>query len=250
MRSHTSLSLIRTSRLRTTLCASAMALAASWAQAADVNPVLLNQSEFRLLSEDMGSVLSYKPMIPAEGLGVTGFDVGVAVTGTKLQNHAIWEKASNGSSVEATLPIATLRVHKGLPFDIDIGGSFAKVPSTNIQILGGELRWAFLPGSTVTPALALRASVSSLSGVDNLNLRTTGLDVSISKGFAFVTPYAGAGIVKVKSKPNAPGLVSESFNQNKVFAGVNLNFGLTNLVFEGDKTGEATSYGVKFGLRF
>ena len=91
---------------------------------------------------------------------------------------------------------------------------------------------------------------SQLSGLDNHKLRTTGHDVSISKGFAFLTPYAGAGIVNVKSKPDAPGLVSESFNQNKVFAGVNLDFGLANLVFEGDKTGEATSYGVKFGLRF
>jgi hypothetical protein len=243
MRSHTSF-------ISPSLVAGAMALAASWAQAADVNPVLLTQPEFRLLSEDMGAVLSFKPMIPAESMGITGFDVGVAVTGTKLENRAIWEKASNGSSVEATLPIATVRVHKGLPFDIDIGGSFAKVPSTNIQILGGELRWAILPGSTITPALAVRASVSELSGVDNLSLRTTGLDVSISKGFAFLTPYVGAGIVNVKSKPDAPGLVSESFRQNKVFAGMNLNFGLVNLVLEGDKTGEATSYGVKLGLRF
>jgi hypothetical protein len=243
MRSHTSF-------ISPSLVVGAMALAASWAQAADVNPVLLTQPEFRLLSEDMGAVLSFKPMIPAESMGITGFDVGVALTGTKLENRAIWEKASNGSSVEATLPIATVRVHKGLPFDIDIGGSFAKVPSTNIQILGGELRWAILPGSTITPALAVRASVSELSGVDNLSLRTTGLDVSISKGFAFLTPYVGAGIVNVKSKPDAPGLVSESFRQNKVFAGMNLNFGLVNLVLEGDKTGEATSYGVKLGLRF
>jgi hypothetical protein len=230
--------------------ACALALAAPWAQAADVNPVLLNQAEFRLLSEDMGSVVAFKPMIPSESMGISGFDMGVAISGTKLQNHAIWEKAANGSSIPTTLPVPMLRVHKGLPYDFDIGGSFAKVPSTNIQILGGELRWAFLPGSTVSPALALRASVSAVSGVDNLSLRTAGLDVSISKGFAFLTPYAGAGIVNVKSKPDVPGLASESFSQSKVFAGLNLNFGLTNLVLETDKTGKATSYGVKLGLRF
>ena len=66
------------------------------------------------------------------------------------------------------------------------------------------------------------------------------------------TPTDGltAGTVKVKSTPDGAGLASESFSQSKVFGGVNLNFGLANVVFEGDKTGKATSYGMKFGLRF
>jgi hypothetical protein len=29
-----------------------------------------------------------------------------------------------------------------------------------------------------------------------------------------------------------------------------MNFGVTNLAFEGDRTGEATSYGAKLGFRF
>jgi hypothetical protein len=101
------------------------------------------------------------------------------------------------------------------------------------------------------PAVALRASVSKLSGVDQLGLRTTGLDVSVSKGFALLTPYAGVGTVRVKSDPAAgTGLTAESASLTKVFAGLNLNFGLTNLALETDKTGDATSYGVKFGFRF
>jgi hypothetical protein len=236
--------------VRPALLAGAMVLSSFAAQAADINPVLLTQAEFKLLSEDLGSVVSFKPLIPAESMGITGFDIGIAVTGTKLQNRAVWEKAASGSSVPSTLPVPMLRVHKGLPFNIDIGASYSKVPSTNIQITGGELRWAFVPGGVATPALAVRASVSSLSGVDRLKLRTTGFDVSLSKGFAFLTPYVGAGTVRVKSTPDGAGLARESFSQSKVFGGLNLNFGLTNLAFEADKTGQAASYGVKFGLRF
>lgn len=243
MRTHTLL-------VRTTLLSSAMVLSAATAHAADINPVLLTQAEFKLLSDDLGSALSFKPLIPAESLGITGFDIGIAVTGTKLQNRPVWEKAAAGSSVPSTLPVPTLRVHKGLPFNIDIGASYSQVPSTNIKVTGGELRWAFMPGGVATPAVAVRASVSSLSGVDRLKLRTTGVDLSISKGFAFLTPYVGAGTVKVKSTPDGGGLSSESFSQSKVFGGVNLNFGLTNLAFEADKTGKATSYGMKFGFRF
>jgi len=32
--------------------------------------------------------------------------------------------------------------------------------------------------------------------------------------------------------------------------GINMNFGLTNLAFEGDRTGKASSYGAKLGFRF
>jgi hypothetical protein len=78
-----------------------------------------------------------------------------------------------------------------------------------------------------------------------------GLDASISKGFAFFTPYAGIGTVRVSSKPrNVPVLQKERFDRTKVFVGSNLNFGLLNLALEADRTGNVSSYGMKFGLRF
>lgn len=228
------------------------ALALPCAHAADLNSLqLLSQGEFRLLSQDLGAALSYKPLIPSESLGLTGFDIGVAVTGTRLEHRAVWERAAAGASVPSTLPVPTLRAHKGLPLDIDIGIAYAEVPSSNIRVTGGELRWSVLPGSALVPAIALRASISELSGVDQLKLRTTGFDVSISKGFAFLTPYAGVGTVNVRSTPGAgTSLARESFSQSKAFVGVNLNMGLLNLAVEGDRTGQATSYGVKLGLRF
>jgi hypothetical protein len=240
-----------TKTVRPLLLASLVGTAGA-AHAAEINTLLLlNQAEFRGLSEDLGAALSFKPLIPAEPMGVTGFDIGVAVTGTRLQNRATFEKAAGGASVPATLPVPTVRVHKGLPFDIDIGATYGEVPSSNARVWGGELRWAVLPGSTLTPAVALRASISGLTGVDQLKLRTTGLDISVSKGFAMLTPYAGVGVVRVRSEATAPALLSvETFNQTKVFAGLNLNFGLVNLAFEGDRTGDATSYGAKFGFRF
>jgi hypothetical protein len=224
----------------------------SGAQAADISTLnALNQAEFRGLSEDLGAALSFKPLIPAEPMGLTGFDIGLAVTGTKLQNRDAFQKAAAGANVPATLPVPTLRVHKGLPFDIDLGVSYAAVPSSNVRVIGGELRWAVLAGNVALPAVAVRASVSKLSGVDQLGLRTTGLDVSVSKGFALLTPYAGIGTVRVKSDPAAATLLTaESASLTKVFAGLNVNLGLTNFAFETDKTGDATSYGVKFGFRF
>ncbi len=222
------------------------------ARAGDLDSLqLLAQQEFRLLSQDLGAALSYKGLVPAEALGITGFDMGVAVTVTSLKSVALLERATGGSDIPDAVPVPSLRAYKGLPLNIDVGLTYSAIPSTNVKMIGGELRWAALAGSATMPAVALRASLTRLQGVDQLKLDTQGFDISVSKGFAFATPYIGAGVVRVTSTPQGvPGLVEVSFNQNKVFGGVNLNFGLMNLALEADVTDSRASYGAKFGLRF
>jgi len=211
----------------------------------------LSQSEFRALSEDLGAALSYKPLTPTTPLGITGFDVGLAVTATKIKNSDLLQKAGAGD--HSTLPVPSLRLNKGLPLDIDVGLMAGAVPGTNVRLYGGELRYAIVSGGAALPAIGIRGSYTKLSGVDQLDFSTKGVDLSISKGFLMFTPYAGIGKVWAASTPKdipPPGLSKESFSLNKVFVGFNLNFGLTNLAFEGDRTGKATSYGAKLGFRF
>src|SRR6266545_7129503 len=220
------------------------------AVAGDINIQALSQPNFRLLSEDLGAALSYKPLTPTAPLGITGFDVGLAVTGTKLQNRAVFAQA--GADI-STAVVPSLRLNKGLPFGIDFGVMYSSVPSTNIRLYGGELRYAIVPGGAAMPAIGVRGSYTKLTGVDQLDFDTKGLDLSISKGFLMFTPYAGVGRVWVASAPkdiptSTP--TKESLSLNKVYVGINMNFGLTNLAFEGDRTGEATSYGAKLGFRF
>lgn len=233
------------------LLAASLASAVPMAQAADINTLnRLTQPQFRLLSEDLGAALSFKPLIPSEPLGITGFDIGVAVTGTDLKNAQLLSLAANGESIPTILPVPTLRAHKGLPLNIDVGVSYMQVPDTNIKMWGGELRWAILEGSTVMPAVALRGGFTTSSGVDQLKVRTTSADISISKGFVMFTPYAGVGQVWVKSTPQGvPTLTEESFTQTKAFVGLNVNLGV-NLAVEADSTGGVISYGLKLGVRF
>ncbi|MBI3530861.1 MAG: hypothetical protein HY067_23190 [Betaproteobacteria bacterium] len=208
------------------------------------------QSEFRLLSEDLGAALSYKPLSPAEPLGITGFDIGVSANATSLEHGAVLEKVTS-SSAPSTVVVPRIQAIKGLPLNIDIGASYAAVPGSNIKLIGIEAKYAILAGSVATPALAIRGSYTRLSGVDQLDFDTRGIDVSLSKGFTVVTPYVGVGTVWVTSTPkNIPSLTKETFRENKIFGGVNLHFALFNMAFEADKTGDATSYGAKVGLRF
>lgn len=220
--------------------------------AADISTLnLLTQSEFRDLSEDLGAALSYKSVQPAEPLGVTGFDMGLEVTGTDIsKSSAALSKATGGSTPVTTLYVPKLHIAKGLPFGIDIAASIATVPTTNVRVVGAELRYALMEGGVALPAVAIRGSISSMSGVDQLSFSTKALDISISKGFAMFTPYAGVGQVWVNSKANVGTLSEESFSLGKAFVGLNLNLGLTNFALEADKTGGAQSYTAKLGFRF
>lgn len=207
------------------------------------------QGDFRLLSEDLGALVSYHPQTPAEPLGITGFDLGVSVTSAELPNFAQYARAFD-TGADSTLYLPTLRAHKGLPFDIDIGLAYAKVPSSNIKFTGGELRWAVIDGGAALPAVAIRGTMTKLSGVDQLSLDTKGYDVSVSKGLLMFTPYAGVGRTQITSTPNVGGLTEEKFTVTKVFAGVGINLALLNLNFEYDKTGDLKAYSAKFGIRF
>ena len=220
--------------------------------AADIDKIqTLSQDDFHKLSQDLGAALSYKPLTPTAPLGITGFDMGLAVTATSIKNSDVLQRAGAGD--HSTLPVPSLRLNKGLPLDIDIGVMVGAVPGTNVRLYGGELRYAIVSGGAAVPAIGIRGSYTKLTGVDQLDFSTKGVDLSISKGFLMFTPYAGVGKVWVASTPKdlpAPGPSKESLSLNKVFVGFNLNFGLTNLAFEGDRTGEATSYGAKLGFRF
>lgn len=238
--------------MRRVLVTAAMAAFCPALVAADLETIQrLSQSEFRQLSEDLGAALSHKPLIPSEPLGITGFDLGIAVTGTRLQHAGVWQRAAGGESVPSTLPVPTLRFTKGLPLNIDAGIAFATVPGTNLRFVGGELRWAFVPGGTATPAVAVRGAFTRASGVDQLDFDTRSLDVSVSKGLAMFTPYAGVGSVWVKSSPSGvPLLHGERFTQTKVFGGLNFNLLGGNVALEVDSTGGTASFGAKLGFRF
>ncbi|HEY0721604.1 MAG TPA: hypothetical protein VGE50_10185, partial [Gammaproteobacteria bacterium] len=156
--------------------------------------------------------------------------------------------------------ISKLHLHKGLPSNVDVGFFISQILDSDMDLKGAELSYALLDGGVTMPALALRGSYTQFSS-DQLDLNTRGLELAISKGLAMVTPYAGVGRVWTTSTEalrglnytgwgSAPDPLKEKFAQNKMLVGANLNFGLMNLAVEGDKTGEATTYGLKLGLRW
>ncbi|MDH5259540.1 MAG: hypothetical protein OEX07_16110 [Gammaproteobacteria bacterium] len=234
------------------LALSAMA-SSSWA-IGNIDPGLLNSDKIvTAFTEDLGAALSYKAVTPAEPLGLIGFDIGIEVTGTKLDGIKTWG-AAIGNDDLGLLPLPKLHIHKGLPMGMDLGFVYSKVPSTDIAYAGGEFRYSFVSGNIALPAVAVRGTYTTLIGIDEVELTTKGVELTVSKGFLMLTPYGGIGNVWVDSSVDTGlpvvGKITGDASMFKWFVGLNLNLGLMNLVYETDTTGNSMSHSVKMGFRF
>ncbi len=236
------------------IAAAVMALGTASVHADDLDSIAtLSQTQFEGLSKDLTAAFSYKAGAPAESLGIIGFDVGLAVTSTKLENTSAWTAAMSSGDTLDTLIVPKLYVQKGLPFDIDVGGYYFTVPDSNLDAWGGEVKYAIISGNLALPAVAVRGAFTSLTATDQLEVKSRSVDVSISKGILMLTPYAGVGRVWADSKPKgtAATLLNEvEVSENRSFIGVSLNPLLFNLAFERDSVGGVVSYNMKLGLSF
>lgn len=216
----------------------------------------LLQKEFEDLSRQVGLAIAYRAAAPAEALGITGFDVGLEVTSTNIdEDDSYWKDVA--PDMPGSIPIPKVRIQKGLPFGIDIGASYAKIPDSDIKLTGAEIKYAIWEGGIAKPALALRGTYTKIDGIDDLDLSTTGLDLSISKGFAMLTPYAGVGQVWIKSDPSSNikvqgtgiALDKEEITETKYFVGARLALGFFMIIAEYEKA-EVPSYTAKLSLGF
>lgn len=237
-------------RLSAFVLVSAVAVLPSTAQASAFESLeALNQENFEVLVENLSAATSYRGITPTEPLGIVGFDVGISLTATEIDDDIV-DLASDGDFDLGQILVPKLHIHKGLPFGFDIGGFASAIPETDITLLGAEVRKAIFEGSAVTPAVGVRLAYSTVEGLDQLSLDNLSLDISISKGVLFFTPYAGLGVVITRAEASEEfGLDDETVNQERVYAGLNINVGL-NITVEADRTGDFTSLGAKVGFRF
>lgn len=224
--------------------------ASAWtAHAGDFSAIrLLSQDQFLRLSQDLGAATSYKGVTPATALGTLGFDVGIEVTDTRIENSDAFSRAGAGGQSHLVVP--KLHLNKGLPWGFDIGAFVGGAPEISARIYGADLRYGILDDGLATPAVALRVSGTTTGGLDDLTVSTFAVDLMASKKFTLLTPYVGAGAVRVRSRATNTSLEEVSFNKGRIFGGLNVNLVAANLALEAEKMGDNTSFSAKLGFRF
>ena len=207
----------------------------------------LMHSPFRLLSDGTKATLRSAPLLPPAPLSTSGFDTGYGISASRLLQPLAYRLATSSDALHAP----GVQIQRALPLGFDVGASFGALPGSEASMIGAEARYALIPDSMVLPTIGLRASYGTLQGSDWLNVNTRGIDLSLSKGFSLVTPYAGFGSVWVDSDAyEGAGLAREHFQHDKYFIGATFNVRLMNFAVEADRTGDTTNYHAKFGWRW
>jgi hypothetical protein len=205
------------------------------------------QAAFDVVAEDLVATIDYKANGPAEATGIVGIGLGVFGTYTAVDDE--WETVT-GSDFSG-IGLAGIQASKGLPLNIDVGAYYASAPGTDLKVYGVQARYAILPGSTVSPAVALGVAYSKLSGADDFELDSQSVDLSVSKGFGPFTPFAGVGYVNGTADPDAStGLDEAEVKETKLYAGARLSLGFLEVTPQVTKIGDATSFSARFGFSF
>jgi hypothetical protein len=214
-------------------------------------PSTMTQSQFDDLSQQLGLAISYTPLAPAAPLGLLGFDIGIEVTAANIDQNQDYWKNSISDTPPSYLVFPKIHAQKGLPLGVDVGVVYAKAPGTDIGLVGGEIKWAFFKGGVAAPAVAIRGDYTQLIGVDDVSMQVYGADISISKGFGFITPYGGVGQVwsSSKEKSDLVDLKDANSSDTKSFVGLKMSFFIVSFVAEADFS-QVPSYSGRLNLSF
>jgi hypothetical protein len=234
---------------------------------------------FKSLTRDLGLVFAPRFMSPAETLGEAGFDVGMELSLSSVDNSAAHWRALDGGSPNNFLT-GQLHVRKGLPFSLEVGSTLTHLFESEMFALGTEAKLALNEGFLYLPDLAVRGTFNTVLGSSDLNLATLGFDISISKSFGVVgvlniTPYAGynyltviasSRLLDVTPEDPTPPTINEESGElefqpefvfstqtqsiNRFFGGLRLLVGVLNITLEGAFADSVQTYSGRIGFDF
>jgi len=205
------------------------------------------QQAFESISADLVAAIDYKAMGPAEATGLTGIGIGVVGSYVPVDVDADWQQVTGQDF--SGIPLVGLQVTKGLPLDLDVGAFYSTAPGTNVDLYGAEVRYAFLEGSTTTPALALRGSYTAVTGIDSFDLDSSSVELALSKGFGPITPYVGVGYVWGSADPEpGTGLSEAKVEDTKATIGVRLSLMLFEITPQVGQVGDNVTYALRLGF--
>jgi hypothetical protein len=190
-----------------------------------VDPNLL----FKQLVTELGIATAPQFTSPSQTLGSLGFEIGFSTSITNINENANywqWARRNQDEGPDGALALTTLHIRKGLPASFEIGGNISWLARSEMYAVGLEIKWALNEGFYYIPDVALRGSVNVLIGARDLQLVTSGFDLSLSKAFAIggtstLTPYAGYNLLIINANSHVldpTPLDPNDIENNRVFS--------------------------------
>jgi hypothetical protein len=174
-----------------------------------------DNAAFKRLVNQLGFAFAPSAMHTARTVGFGGFHFSIEATYTTIDSGADYWKLGtegprDGSSDKASaynaspagvIQTYSIRVRKAFGFGLEASTQVGYVPSTTILVGGADVRMSLLEGfrtgaAGILPDVAIGSGVRTITGTEQLQLTTVGLDVQVSKplpiaGQSVITPWIG-----------------------------------------------------------
>ncbi|MEA2694186.1 MAG: hypothetical protein QOJ16_3573 [Acidobacteriota bacterium] len=206
-------------------------------------------ADFTAFNRRFSSDLYPYPRHGAAPLGLLGFELYADATyDTSFDRQPFFKTVVNGNLPGNFLSIGRVGVRKGLPGGLDLGVSYGEALGSQVKLVSAEAQYALIRGGLLEPALSLRATGTRTVGSGAYDLHQFGAELLLSKGFALLTPYIGAGFTSSRGRLGH-GTAERTDNATRAiaYAGLRLNLLLPKIVVEVEK-GEIVQGAVRIGF--
>lgn len=194
----------------------------------DGAPVLdrevLGQS-FRELVMELGTLVSNKPNLPADTLGLYGFDVDLGTQFVLTEAHyragdpSPWLRADVDEKIPPYRVVPTVTFRKGLPLSTEVGASVGWISGSSTGTFGGFARVAVFEGYKPLPDVTLKAGYAGYVGNPQLDCAALDLGVTVGSSYAIgrlpgvntghVAPFASFTTLRVRANPTIDAAIED-----------------------------------------
>ncbi len=199
----------------------------------------LTQAQWHKFTEQTGALMSFKSLASAKTLGKMNFQIAIGDAFTPVDQHDLaWINTFTHPDADCPLgdrvSTPTIRAGMGVSDRMDIGGYWTTAPEANYGVVGAEIKYSFLQESGKSPAAAVRASATLLTGVPDFNLNIYSIEVMASKKITLLTPYVGfrESLVIGTETTSKVNLNRENLSVTQGYAGVAYSIWKLNLAAE------------------
>lgn len=152
-----------------------------------LDPKQSNQNEientaYKQLMREVGMAMGPRMAGPAASGGSLGIEASYEISGIGTNSSAdYWQKAAlTPASIVSTQQV---RVRKGLPYSLQLGGVVTGLNNSNLTAIGIELGVSITDGYKNIPDILLRPSIHTVLGNSQIDMFVVGTDLAISKSF-------------------------------------------------------------------
>lgn len=222
----------------------------------DLHPEL-TQAEFQEFVAELGSILRFRQLGDVAPRGRGHFDLGVQFASSRIDDSkGAWNNtmshptADHGLGRSIQFPRIVARL--GVSDRVDIGAWGGVALDANYGIVGVDTTIAVVAQGPSRPVtVAIRPSLTSLVGPDEVWVGNTSVDLSVSRAMGPWSPYVGIGASSSLGVERSKDVKLQNASAGATLSYAGLSYRWRTLVLSAEaEKGELTSYAFRIGTRF